>query len=117
MQNELVEIKADVKQVTVRLDGQDKLLARIDGKLDGIIATQKTTDKHPITKVTTQVETDGQTATFQQGIVSKVLRYPSLPWVICMACILSMALLCFAALTGRKASDFIPARAATPATP
>ncbi len=120
MQRELKEIKDSIKEsaqvVTTRLNSQDSKLASMDGKLDGLLVAMKSTDKHPITKVTTQIETEGQ-PTVSTSNFARVLRHPSLPWVVCMACILSMALLCFAALTGRKASEFLPARAATPANP
>lgn len=116
MEAELKEIKEKVEKIDDRLNGYGETMSAMNSKLDGIIATQKITDKHPI-KVTTQIETEGQTSSIQAGIVKRVLRWPSLPWAICIVAILVMAVWCFAVLSGRQVSSFFPASHAAPSAP
>lgn len=104
MRGELTEIKDDMKVVTQRLGDQDKTMSRIEGKIDGMIAAQKATDKHPIKAATSAC----QSSSIQTSVVKRVLRWPSLPWVICIVAILLIAIVCIAALTGRHIGTFLP---------
>ncbi len=116
MQRELKEIKEDIKVVTGRMGEQDKVMARIEGSVKELLAATKGTDKHQI-KVTTQIENSDGTSSVQAGIVTRVLRWPSLPWLVCIVLVMAMAVYCFAVLTGRPVSSFMPTRAAAPAAP